>query len=166
MPFIHQVQGGPGAQLHIVAPEKLEVAPVASSGAQIGRNEFILFADAAITNSGTNLRFAGKAGYACDGALALFEGTHLEMNGLGLSLSNGDFGASVKLTGPRTLEGRVAGRAGGTLRLHLPAGFGTKGVRVRFDGHDAPAAAGESTLVMPVAIKQSNGVKIYSITAL
>jgi len=164
MPFIQQVHGGPGNQLHIVAPEKLDVAKV-SSGARIGSAEFVLFSDVSATEGDESLHFPGKAGYASNGAVAFFEGTHIERNGLGLSRSDGDFGASVKLTKPNVLEGHVAGRSGGTLHIHLPAQFPVEGLKVTFDGHNVPVTVEESILAMPVTVKQSDGVKTYRITA-
>ena len=164
MPFIHQVQGGPGNQLHVIAPQKLEVAPAAFDGIRIDNAEFVLFSDASVAEEGKQLRFSGKAGYASEGAVALFEGTHIEMNGLGLSRSDGDFGASVKLTSSRSIEVHVAGRTGGTLRIHLPKRFAASGLKGRLDGNDVSIMMEGSTLAMPITIQQGDGVKTYIIT--
>jgi hypothetical protein len=165
MPFVQQVQNGLGSQLHIVAPDNLDIVPIASGGAQIGTDEFVLFTDAAITARGTNLNFSGKAGYAKDGALALFDGTHIEMNGLGLSRIDGEFGASVRRVGTNSIDGRIAGKRSGNLRIHLPSGFPTNGLRGTLDGLDVPVTIEGSRLSIPVTIKQSDGVRAYTIIA-
>jgi len=111
------------------------------------------------------LAFKGKVAYARPGELALFEGADLELNGLGLSRDEGDFGASLKQMDPKSLEGRVAGRTGGTLRVHLPPGFPTDGLKVTFDGHDVPAMVQNGTLSLAIEIKQADGFKEFRIVA-
>jgi hypothetical protein len=164
LPFIQEVKGGPGDQFHIVAPEKLAVDAL-PGGARVEKGEFILVSDTAQNLNQDGLTFAGKVAYARPGELALFDGTDLELNGLGLSRDDGDFGASLKQTGPKTLEGRVAGRAGGTLRVHLPPGFPTSGLTVTFDGRDLPAKVQEGVLSLALEINQADGFKKFSIVA-
>lgn len=166
MPFIAEVQGGPGKQLHIVAPEKLAVAPVAAGAAKIGGSEFVLFGDAAVKEPETNLTFRGRSGYASSSAVALFDGTHIEMNGLGLSKTEGQFGASAKQTNSKSIEGRIAGKSGGQLWIHLPAGFPAKSLVAKFDGRSVPVTIDGQKAGIQIAIKQSDGVKTYSIAAL
>lgn len=165
MPFIQQVQGGPGDQVHVIAPEKLEIAQAASGAARIGSDEFALFSDVAIERDGNNIRFAGKAGYVGKGEIALFEGTHIEMNGLGLLRVNGDFGASVRLLDARTIEGNFAGREGGTLRIHLPRQYRAAGLKATIDGQSVPLTLDGATVILPITVKQSDGVKTYRVVA-
>jgi len=163
MPFIQQMKGGPGDQLHIVSPEKIDIASVTDSAAQIGAHEYVLFGDAEVQKPGKTLRFAGKAGYAKEGELALFVGSHIELNGFGLSTEGGEFGASARSASTHTIEGHIAGKSGGQLRIHLPAGFPTRGLKGTFDGKDIPVALEGSNVSIPVTIRQSDGVKTYKI---
>ena len=164
LPFIQEIKGGPGDQFHIVAPEKLTVAPI-PSGARIGTGEFVMVSDQPQTLKQDGLIFNGKVGYARPGELALFDGTDLELNGLGLSRDDGDFGASLKQAGPKSLEGRVAGRNGGTLHVHLPPAFPTDGLQVTFDGHDIPTKVENGIVSVTIAIKQADGTKEFHISA-
>ena len=163
-PFIHPVQGVAGDLIHIVAPTQLDVLEVTSGVIRVGRDEWVLFGNT-IADHNHRLVFSGKAGYAKEGSLALFEGSHLEFKGLGLSIVDGDFGASVHRTGPRSLKGHVTGRSGGKLRLHLPSGFPTKGLKATLDGREVPLTFDGSTISFDIVIRQSDGIKQYSVFA-
>ena len=165
LPFIQEVKGGPGDQFHLVAPQKIAAAAM-PGGAKVGNDEFVMAADEPQSVTQPGLVFNGKVAYARPGELALFEGTNLEMNGLGLSRTEGDFGASVKQTSPKSLEGRVAGRAGGTLRVHLPPSFPADSLKVTCDGHEVPVNIQNGIMSIPVEIKQADGFKAFSIVGM
>ncbi len=164
LPFIQEVKGGPGDQFHIVAPEKIAIAAI-PSGARVADGEFVIASDEPQNVKQDTLTFKGKVAYARPGELALFEGAELDLNGLGLSRDDGDFGASLKQMDSKSLQGRVAGRSGGTLRIHLPPGFSTGGLTVTFDGHEVPAKVQDGALSLPIEIKQADGFKEFHITA-
>jgi hypothetical protein len=165
MPFIEQVKGGAGDQLHIVAPEKVAVEKLSPTVARVGKDEFVILSADATTVDQAGLTFTGKTAYARPGELALFEGTHLALGGLGLSRDEGDFGASLKQMSPTSLEGHVAGRSGGALQVHLPPGFATTGLKATFDGHDTPVTAHNGAITLPIVIQQSDGTSAFSIQA-
>jgi hypothetical protein len=164
LPFVQEVKGGPGDQFHIVAPEKIAVVAV-PSGAKIGNGEFVMVSDQSQNVTQDGLTFKGKVAYARAGELALFDGTDLQLGGLGLSRDDGDFGASLKQVDSKSLEGRVAGRTGGMLHVHLPPGFPTDGLKVTFDGHTLPARVENGILSLPIGITQADGTKEFRIAA-
>ena len=162
-PFIHELKASDSDQFHIVAPDPVAVEDLASGGARIGAGEFVLISDETKSVQKDGLTFTGKIAYARPGELALFDGTHIELNGLGLSRSDGDFGASIKQTSPKTLAGRVAGRSGGSLQVHLPQGFSTHNLKATFNGQSVPLTLQGSTASFAVTIAQSDGIKEFTI---
>jgi len=164
LPFLQEVKGGPGDQFHIVAPDKIAVDAL-PSGACVEKQEFVFASDQPQKVNQGGLIFAGKVAYARPGQLALFDGADLELNGLGLSHDDGDFGAGIQQTGPKSLSGRIAGRTGGTLRIHLPPGFPTTDLKTTFDGHAVPSNIQNGVLSLAVEIKQADGFKEFRIKA-
>ena len=164
LPFIQEVKGGPGDQLHIIAPDKIAVDALAG-GACVGKSEFVLVSDQPQNVAQNGLTFKGKVAYARPGEIALFEGANLELNGLGLFHDDGDFGASLKLIDAKSLEGCIAGRTGGTLHVHLPPSFPADGLKVTLDGQDVPAKVENGILSFAVDIKQADGIKKFRIAA-
>ena len=138
MPTIHNVRPGPGDQLHLVEPATRGTLNVAAKpyGAVVGadeQSEYVLMAPAPIEASEDKLTFAGRTGYAAANELYLFEGTKLAIGHFGLDIA-GDFAASAAIVSPTRMEGRIAGRRGGTLTITAPPSFDPQGKALAIDG--------------------------------
>ena len=108
------------------------------------------------------LRFAGTAGYARGGELALFEGTRLGLDDLEVSRRGGDFGVSVSVNGKKVV-GRVAGRRGGTVSLRLPARFDAAAAKVHVGRKPVAATVRDGAIHFDVAVSQSDGYKRFAV---
>jgi hypothetical protein len=171
LPAIYNVRQGSGDQLHLVEPVTrgtLSVAPK-PYGAAVGggeHGEYVLMLPAAGQFAEGELTFRGRTGYAAANELYLFEGSRLALKDFGLELT-GDFAASAVLVSRTRLEGRIAGRAGGTLTVLVPTRFDARGKVVTVDGRKVPFSydASKRSFTLDVKTALGDGYKTYAIAA-
>jgi len=167
MPAIHSVRNGPGDNLHVVEPRVepgYAVAPTVF-GAQLtksGHTEYLCMTEAEVNFANGEFMFRGRTGYARQGVLALFEGQAISFGGFELEIVDGDFGASVKL-GANVIQGRLAGRRGGRLRITPPREFSIAGKEVQVNGRPVPFQTDGKTFLFEVGISAGDGYKIFRI---
>jgi hypothetical protein len=130
----------------------------------VGFNEQALTRSPSIMQrmSPTGFMFRGRTGYARQGLLALFEGQAISFGGFELEIVDGDFGASVKL-GANVIQGRLAGRRSGRLRITPPREFSIAGKEVQVNGRPVPFQTDGKTFLFEVGISAGDGYKIFRI---
>jgi uncharacterized protein YjdB len=170
LPPIYPVKEGSGDQLHVVGSSPLQVtgtsygAQLAVSGGATG-GEYVFLSDTQVQANEAGLAFSGKSGYAQEGKLAIFEGSSLALNGFGIARSGGEFGLSGEYVSDSHISGRLAGKAGGTVSVTLPASFGLSGLKVKVAGSEVPFVRSGSVVSFTVSVAQSEGIKAYAITS-
>ncbi|MFC5701744.1 discoidin domain-containing protein [Cohnella faecalis] len=161
-PMIYTVKDGPGDEFHLVAPEAISVSNQIY-GAIVANNEYVFASDTVQNVSSGSVVFNGRIGYAEAQRIALFDGTAIGYGDLVLERAGGDFGASAEAVAPDRIEGRIAGRSGGTLTVTLPAAFTAQTVAVTVGGNPVPSTKSGNKVAFNVSIAQSDGVKAYAI---
>ncbi|WP_040948781.1 PA14 domain-containing protein [Gorillibacterium massiliense] len=164
MPNIYTIKNGPGDEHHIVAPKAIQTKS-ASWGAIVNGKEYVFQSDTTqnVSSGDGPAAFNGKIGYAQQGELAIFEGTSIRYGQFGLARSGGDFGVSAKLTGTTRIDGRIAGKQGGTVTVTLPSGVSVSGAKVSVNGQPVNYKATGGQISFSVDIAQKDGYKTYQI---
>ena len=154
-----KIFNGKGDFLTVVAPPGGVAKAEATDFGGIVNGEYVFASQKPVEND----RFAGTYGYARKNQIALFQGTRVRFDDLGLTREGGDFGASAEVKGGK-IVGRLVGKSGGTLSVTPPAGF-LKGnnVTVLIDGKPVQATVQNNTVTFAVAIAQRDGLKYYDI---
>ena len=171
MPAIHNVRRGPGDQFHLVEPATEGTLSAAAKpyGCTVGngdRSEYVLMSAAPTQVAEGKLAFTGRTGYAAANELYLFEGAKLALGDFSLEIA-GDFAASATVASRGRMEGRLAGRSGGTLTIIVPAAFDPQGKIVTVDGQAVPFSydAGKRAVKFNLTIALRDGYKCYAVTA-
>jgi hypothetical protein len=164
-PYIYTVKDGPGDEHHIVATAPLSVTSAVYGAIINDGTEIVFNSDTEqLVDSGI-FRFSGKVGYARSDELALFEGNHVGYDGFLLERLGGDFGVSAHRVNNQRIEGRIAGKSGGTVAITPPEGFSYEQLQVLVDGVPVPHAIVDRSIRIDVAIAQSDGYKSFVITS-
>lgn len=170
LPPIYPVREGSGDQLHLVGSSPVSVS-AKSYGAQVvvpggaAAGEYVFMSDAQTQVNEGGLSFTGKSGYAQEGKLALFEGSSLALNGFGLAVTGGELGVSGEVASLSRIAGRLAGKAGGTVSVTLPAGFSLNGLKVKVAGQETTFTRTGSVVTFAVSVTQAEGTKEYTVTS-
>ena len=164
MPQLYPVKADAGDQLHIVAPKAHKVETT-SYGAVIDGKEYVFCSDSEVKATDGPAVFIGRAGYARENQVAIFEGTKVGFNGLAVERVGGEFGISAAKQADGTLAGRIVGRSGGTIKLTPPVGFDVSRCQVKVDGVVVPHNLVGGAIRFDVQISQSDGPKSYTISA-
>jgi len=154
---------GEGDFLTVVAPPGGVTKAEAKNFGALVNGEQVFASQKPIEIKEGNVTFAGTYGYARKNQIALFQGTKIRLDDLGLTCDGGDFGASAEVKDGK-IVGRLVGKSGGKLSITPPTGFFKNNkATVLIDGKPVPSTTQNNTVTFAVEIAQRDGLKYYEI---